>query len=143
MNGNDFGSGDRQSAAWTATIIAVVAMAPITLFVASAVGRLLQPLPNQPAGIEQHIFDWFVALPAAGLTVLLVALPVIGMLSATTVLWRCWRSDAALRADARLAAALLVRIARRPLVWVSAGVLLLGTLLGLAAITHGITPLTG
>jgi hypothetical protein len=114
-------------------------MAPITLFVASAAGRLLQPLPNEPAGIEQRIFDWFVALPAAGVGLLLIALPLIGVVLAGAVLWRNWRSDAALRADVRLTVALLVRLVRRPLVWLSAGVLLVGALLGVAAIVHWIT----
>jgi hypothetical protein len=50
--------------AGTAALVAVLAMAPITLFVVSAAGRHLQPLPNQPAAAEEHIFDWFVALPA-------------------------------------------------------------------------------
>jgi hypothetical protein len=52
---------------------------------------------------------------------------------------RTWRSDAALRADARLAAGLLGRLARKPPVWLSAGVLLVGTLLGIAAVVDGIT----
>jgi len=71
--------------------------------------------------------------------VLLVALPLIGIALAAAVLWRSWRSDAALRADARLAAGLLGRLVRKPLVWLSAGVLLVGTLLGIAAVVHGIT----
>jgi hypothetical protein len=124
---------------WSATVIAVVAMAPITLFVASAAGRLLQPLPNEPAGIEQRIFDWFVALPAAGVGLLLIALPLIGMVLAGAVLWRSWRSDAALRADVRLAVALVGRLVRKPLVWLSAGVLLVGALLVVAAMVHWIT----
>jgi hypothetical protein len=80
----------------------------------------------------------FAALPAASLAVLLVALPLIGMALAGAVLWRSWRSDAALRADVGLAAGLLGRLVRRPLVWLSAGVLLVGTLLGIAAVVHGI-----
>jgi hypothetical protein len=76
-------------------------MGPITLFVASAAGRLLQPLPNQPAAAEERIFEWFAALPAASLAVLLIALPLVGMVLAGVVLWRSWRSDAALRSSGR------------------------------------------
>jgi hypothetical protein len=61
------------------------------------------------------------------------------MVLAGAVLWRNWRSDAALRADGRLAAALVGRLVRKPLVWLSAGVLFVGTLLSVAAIIHGIT----
>jgi hypothetical protein len=106
MNGHARPSEGRH-VAWVAALVAVLAMAPITLFAVSAAGRLLQPLPNQPAAAEEHIFDWFVALPAMSVVVLLVALPLIGMALAAAVLWRSWRSDAALRADTRLAAGLL------------------------------------
>jgi hypothetical protein len=139
MNGHNVRPGDRRLVAWAAAFVAVLAMAPITLFAASAAGRLLQPLPNQPAAAEGRIFEWFAALPGASLAVLLVALPLIGMILAGTVLWRSWRSDAALRADARLAAGLLGRLVRKPLVWLSAGVLLVGMVLGIAAVVHGIT----
>jgi hypothetical protein len=139
MNGHHVRPGDRHLVAWVAALVAVLAMAPITLFAASAAGRLLQPLANQPAAAEERIFEWYAALPAASLAVLLVALPLIGMVLAGAVLWRSWRSDAAVRADARLAAGLLGRLVRKPLVWLSAGVLLVGTLLGLAAVVHGVT----
>jgi hypothetical protein len=138
MNGHTARRSERRLVAWAAALVAVLAMAPITLFVASAAGRLLQPLPNQPAAAEERIFDWFVALPAASVAVLLVALPLVGMVLAGAVLWRSWRSDAALRVDAWLAAGLLGRLIRKPLVWLSAGVLLVGTLLGIAAMVHGI-----
>ena len=139
MNGHTVQPGECRHLAWVAALVAVLAMAPITLFVASAAGRLLQPLPNQPVAAEERIFEWFVALPAMSVAVLLVALPLVGMVLAAAVLWRSWRSDAALRADVRLAAGLLSRLVRRPLVWLSACVLLVGTLLGIAAVVHGIT----
>jgi uncharacterized membrane protein YedE/YeeE len=138
MNGHTVRPRERHLVAWAAAFVALLAMAPITVFVASAAGRLLQPSPNQPAAAEERIFEWFAALPAASLAVLLVALPLIGMVLAGAVLWRSWRSDATLRADARLAAGLLGRLVRKPLVWLSAGVLLVGTLLGIAAVVHGI-----
>lgn len=139
MNGQTVGPSEGRLVAWVAALVAALAMAPITLFAVSAAGRLLQPLPNQPAPAEEHIFDWFVALPAMSAAVLLVALPLIGMVLAAAVLWRSWRSDAALRADTRLAAGLLGRLVRKPLVWLSTAVLLVGTLLGIAAVVHGIT----
>lgn len=43
--------------AWVAALVALLAMAPITLFAVSAGGRLLQPPPNQPAAAEERIFD--------------------------------------------------------------------------------------
>jgi hypothetical protein len=138
MNGRTIRPGERRLLAWVAALVAVLAMAPITLFAASAAGRLLQPLPNQPAAAEERIFEWFVALPAMSAAVLLVALPLVGMVVAAGVLWRRWRSDAALRADAWLAAGLLGRLVHKPLVWLSAAVLLVGTLLGIAAVVHGI-----
>jgi hypothetical protein len=138
MNGHNVRSRDRRLVAWAATLVAVLAMAPITLFAASAAGRLLQPLPNEPAATEERVFEWFAALPAAGLVVLLIALPLIGMALAGAVLRGRWRSDAALRTDAGLAAALPGHLVRKPLVWLSAGVLLVGTVLGIAAVVHGI-----
>jgi hypothetical protein len=130
--------GDHSPVAWAATLAAMLAMAPVALFVASAVGRLLQPVPNEPAGIEEHVFEWFVALPPAAVVVLLLGLPAIAIVLAGAVLWHAWRSDATLRTDARLGAALLLRLARRPLVWLCAGVVLVGMLLGVAGIVHGI-----
>jgi amino acid transporter len=138
MNGHTIRTGERGLVAWAAALVAVLAMAPISLFAASAAGRLLQPLPNQPAAAEERIFEWFVALPAMSVSVLLVALPLLGMVLAGAVLWRSWRSDADLRADVRLAAGLLGRLIRKPLVWLSAAVLLVGTLLVIAAVVHGI-----
>ena len=138
MNGPDVRPGEGRRLAWVAALVAVLAMAPITLFAVAAAGHLFQPLPNQPAAAEERIFDWFTALPAASLAVLLLALPLIGMVLARAVLWRSWWSDAALRADARMAAGLLRRLARKPLVWLSAAVLLVGTLLSIAAVVHGI-----
>lgn len=97
---------------------------------------------------EGRLVAWVAALVAVlamapiilfAVSVLLVALPLIGMVLAAAVLWRSWRSDAALRADTRLAAGLLGRLVRKPLVWLSTAVLLVGTLFGIAALVHGIT----
>jgi anti-sigma factor RsiW len=122
-----------------ATLAALLAIAPISLFVASAAGRLLQPVADQPATSEEWIFEWFVSLPAVWAALLLIALPLAAMLLAGGVLWQSWTSDGALRSDARLTAALLGRLARKPHVWLSAGVVLVGVLLGLMAVVHGIT----
>jgi len=43
--------GERQ-AMWLGTLVAVLAIAPITIYALATVGRLLQPLPNEPAGTE-------------------------------------------------------------------------------------------
>jgi hypothetical protein len=130
---------EHRLAARAATIAAVLAIAPITAFVASAAGRLLQPVANQPAAAEEAVFEWFVELPAVWAVVLLLVLPLGAMLLAGAVLRDSWTSDAALRSDARLAGSLLSRLARKPHVWLSAAVVLVGVVLSLMVLVHGIT----
>ena len=127
-----------RAAVWLATIAAVLAMTPIVVFTASAVGRLLQPVPNEPAGREQRIFDWFAGLPAAGMALAFIVLPVLALATAGVVLWSRWRADADLRVDTRQVVALGWRFLRRPTVWLSAGVILVGLVLGLGMLIHGI-----
>ena len=67
------------------TVVAVLAIAPITIFALATVGRLLQPLPSEPAGTEERIYQWFVALPAAAIVILLIALPVLALVTAAAV----------------------------------------------------------
>ena len=138
MNGHDDRGRRTRPVVWLATVVAVLAMAPIAVFTAAAVGRLLQPLPNEPAGTEQRIFDWFAGLPAAGMALAFIVLPVLAMTLAAAVLWGSWRADADLRADARQAVALGGRFLRRPAVWLSAGVVLVGLVLGVGIVIHGI-----
>lgn len=76
MNGHDIGRRTRPLV-WLATVGAVLAMTPITVFAAAAVGRLRQPLPNEPAGTEQRIFDWFAGLPAGAIATTFIVLPVL------------------------------------------------------------------
>lgn len=121
------------------TVVAVLAIAPITIFALATVGRLLQPLPSEPAGTEERIYQWFVALPAAAIVILLIVLPVLALVTAAAVLWRSWRTDPDLQTDTRQAAVLGWRFLRRPTVWLCAVVVLGGVLLGIAIVIHGIT----
>ena len=121
-----------------ASIAAVVAMTPIVVFTASAVSRLLQPLPNQPAEAEQRIFDWFAALSAPAMALAFFVLPLVAVRLAAAVLWRGSVRDASLRADTREALVLGWRFLRRPLIWLSTGVLLVGAVLALGIVIHGI-----
>jgi hypothetical protein len=123
---------------WLAAVGAVAAMAPIVVFTAAAVGRLLQPLPNQPAAAAERTYQWFVALPAAALTIAFFLLPLLAVLLAAALIWLSWRSDAALRADTHEAVGLLWRFLRRPVVWMSAGVLVVGVVLGVGIVIHGV-----
>jgi hypothetical protein len=124
---------------WLASLGAVVAMAPLAVFAVATVGRLLQPLPNEPAGTEERIYQWFVTLSGPAIVVFFIVLPVLAMAAAAVVLWRSWRADPYLRADTHQAATLGWRFLRRPPVWLSAAVLLVGLVLAAAAIIHGIT----
>jgi hypothetical protein len=121
------------------TAIAVLSIAPITIFALATVGRLLQPLPNEPAGTEERIYEWFISLPASAVVFLLIALPMLAVATAAAVLWHSWRADQDLRADTRQAAVLGWRFLRRPTVWLAAAVVLVGLLLGIAIVVHGIT----
>jgi len=114
---------DRTPLLWLATLVAVLAMMPIVVFLVATIGRLLQPVSHEPAGTEQRVYEWFVALPATSLTVLLFVLPAVAVILAATVVWQVWQRDPDLRADTSAAVVLLLRFLRRPLVWLSGGVL--------------------
>jgi hypothetical protein len=63
----------------------------------------------------------------------------LAVATAAAVLWHSWRADQDLRADTRQAAVLGWRFLRRPTVWLAAAVVLVGLLLGIAIVVHGIT----
>lgn len=138
MNGQDGRQTKGALASRVAAVVAVASMAPVTVFAVATVGRLLQPLPNEPAGTEERLYEWFVGLPAPAIAVLFIALPLLAMATAGAILWRSWQRDPDLRADTRAAVALGWRFLRRPAVWLSAAVLAVGLVLGLAIIVHGI-----
>lgn len=64
--------------------------------------RNLQPQQYEPAHTAQVIVNWYAARPHLGLWVLLIILPVAVLSSGAVTLFRNWKRDGQLRADARL-----------------------------------------
>ncbi len=65
-------------------------------------------------------------------------LPVLAALVAVVVLWRSWQLDTDLRAEVHVAVSVEWRVFRRPTVWLSAGVIVIGMDAGVGIFTHGI-----
>jgi hypothetical protein len=78
---------------------------PAALFMAALFVRNLQPLQFEPA---QRIVDWYALRPRIGLWVLLIALPLVALVTGGGTLWRRWLDEADLRQAARQTLATLV-----------------------------------
>lgn len=74
---------------------------PAALFMTALFVRNLQPLQYEPARTAQQIVDWYAARPHLGLWVLLIALPLLALVTGGATLVRKWSDDAALRQAAR------------------------------------------
>jgi hypothetical protein len=106
-----------------AALGAVLLVAPAALFLASAIGRSLQPVAHEPARTLEAVVEAFLALPPTLAVALLVAAPFVAIgLAAFALSWTL-RVDGRLRADLRSAGLALVPILRRPTFVVSAVVL--------------------
>jgi hypothetical protein len=75
---------------------------PAALFMTALFVRNLQPQQYEPAHTAQVIVNWYAARPHLGLWVLLIILPVAVLSSGAVTLFRNWKRDGQLRADARL-----------------------------------------
>ena len=90
----------------------VALVLPAGLFMAALIARDLQPPQSQPAHAAQRVVAWYAARPGVGLWVLLVALPLLALVTGSGMLLHAWRGDAALRrAAGRVLAALRAHLA--------------------------------
>ena len=71
---------------------------PAALFITGAVVRGLQPIQYEPARTAQRIVDWYAGWTRAGLSVMLIALPLVVLLCGCLSLGRSWNRDVELRA---------------------------------------------
>lgn len=79
----------------------LVLVFPAVLFMTALFVRNLQPQPYEPAHTAQRIVMWYAASPHVGLWVLLIALPLIVLVTGSLTLIRNWRNDRELRAAVR------------------------------------------
>ena len=70
---------------------------PAVLFMAALFVRNLQPLQYEPAHTAQQIVAWYSARPRVGLWLLLIALPLVVLVTGCAALLRNWNDDADLR----------------------------------------------
>lgn len=78
---------------------------PSLLFMVSLFMRNVQPEQYEPAHTAQRIVDWYAARPNLGLSLFLIALPLLVLSSGALTLFRSWSSDDQLRRDVRQAVA--------------------------------------
>ena len=76
---------------------------PALLFMVSLFVRQVQPQQYEPAHTAQRIVDWYAARPNLGLSLALIALPLLVLLTGAFTLFRSWRNDDQLRRDVRQA----------------------------------------
>ncbi len=118
--------------------LALLAVLPAVVFLVAVVGRLQQPIANEPAHTFDAIVSWFGTLGPAGLTLLLLVLPTAGMAVGAFVAWRTLREDPDLRSDLLVLGATFLRIGRRPVFVVPALAVLAGLGIVAAVVTHAI-----
>ena len=70
---------------------------PAALFMSALFVRNLQPLQYEPAHTAQRIVMWYAQRQRVGLWGLLIALPLIVLVTGCGTLRRCWNRDAELR----------------------------------------------
>lgn len=79
----------------------VLLVFPAALFMTSLFVRNIQPQQYEPAHTAQRIVDWYAGRPHIGLSVLLVALPLVVLSTGGLTLWRAWNTEAELRRAAQ------------------------------------------
>ena len=72
---------------------------PALLFMVSLFMRDVQPQQYEPAHTAQRIVDWYAARPNLGLSLSLIALPLLVLFTGAFTLFRSWKSDDQLRRD--------------------------------------------
>ena len=75
----------------------VLLIFPAALFMVALVVRELQPVQYEPAHSAQRIVDWYAARVHLGLWVLLIALPLIVLITGSVALLHAWRDSPELR----------------------------------------------
>ena len=83
--------------------VEVLLIAPAVLFMTALFVRELQPVQYEPARAAGAIVAWFAARPRVGLWLLLIALPLVVLVSGAATLLRRWQGEPELRQAARLA----------------------------------------
>ena len=76
---------------------------PALLFMVSLFMRDVQPQQYEPAHTAQRIVDWYAARPNLGLSLSLIALPLLVLFTGAFTLFRSWKRDDQLRRDVRQA----------------------------------------
>jgi hypothetical protein len=90
----------------------VLLIFPAVLFMTALFVRNAQPLQYEPARTAQRIVEWYAARPHVGLWVLLIALPIIVLVTGLATLRRSWNSQPELReATQRAVAAIRAHLA--------------------------------
>lgn len=79
----------------------VLLVFPAALFMAMLFLRNVQPPQYEPAHMAQQIVAWYAARPRIGLWVLLIALPLMVLITGCATLLRRWSNEAELRQAAR------------------------------------------
>lgn len=83
---------------------------PASLFLATALLRLLQPPQYEPARTSLIIFDWTTAhISRLGAAALFIALPALVTISGCAIFYRLWRTNSSLRDDVALGFSVLRR----------------------------------
>jgi len=83
---------------------------PASVFLATAVLRVLQPPQYQPARTSLFIFNWTTAhISRLGAAALFVALPALVAISGCAIFYRLWRTNSSLREDVAVGFSILRR----------------------------------
>jgi hypothetical protein len=105
---------------------------PAALFMTALFVRNLQPLQYQPAHAAQQIVDWYAARPGIGLWGLLIALPLVVLVTGLGTIFHLWTTDTELRQATRQAFKILTRHSATALI--SAATLAAGGFLAIVAL---------
>ena len=74
---------------------------PAALFMTALFLRSIQPTQFQPSRAAQQIVDWYAARPHLGLWILLIALPLVVLITGIACLTHQWRSNNEMRQATR------------------------------------------
>jgi hypothetical protein len=80
---------------------------PAVLFMTALFARNVQPPQFEPAHTAQQIVDWYAARPHMGLWVLLIALPLVVLVTGCVTLIRRWNHEPELQLAAQRTAAMV------------------------------------
>lgn len=87
----------------------VILIFPAALFMTALFGRNVQPLQYEPAHTAQRIVMWYAARRLLGLWVLLIALPLMVLVTGGATLLRRWSDDVELQQASRAVVAAVRR----------------------------------